>query len=82
MYRRALEQANVIVIRQPWAWLIVNGHKHIENRTWPTRHRGTLLIQGAATLPPKNELEHDPLFGRALKRTLDFFKIKPKAGVL
>ncbi len=21
-------------IRQPWAWLIVNGHKNIENRTW------------------------------------------------
>ncbi len=21
-------------IRQPWAWLIVNGYKNIENRTW------------------------------------------------
>ena len=21
-------------VRQPWAWLIVNGHKDIENRTW------------------------------------------------
>lgn len=31
-------------VRQPWAWLIVHGHKDVENRTWPTRHRGDLLI--------------------------------------
>jgi hypothetical protein len=31
-------------IMQPWAWLIVNGHKDIENRNWPTRFRGRLLI--------------------------------------
>jgi hypothetical protein len=28
---------NVIVIHQPWIWLIVNGYKGIENRTWATR---------------------------------------------
>jgi ASCH domain len=33
----------VIVIRQPWAWLIVNGIKDIENRSWRTRYRGPLL---------------------------------------
>lgn len=31
-------------IRQPWAWAIVQGHKPVENRTWPTRHVGDLLI--------------------------------------
>lgn len=31
-------------IRQPWAWLIVHGHKPVENRTWPTSHRGDTLI--------------------------------------
>lgn len=31
-------------IRQPWAWLIVNGHKPVENRTWETFYRGPLLI--------------------------------------
>src|SRR5438552_907079 len=31
-------------LRQPWAWLLVNGHKDIENRTWKTKHRGPLLI--------------------------------------
>ncbi len=31
-------------IMQPWAWLIVNGHKNIENRTWSTRFRGEVAI--------------------------------------
>ena len=31
-------------IMQPWAWLIVAGHKDIENRSWPTRYRGPVLI--------------------------------------
>lgn len=34
-------------IRQPWAWLIVNGHKDIENRTWVSGHRGPTLIHAA-----------------------------------
>jgi len=31
-------------IRQPWAWLIVNGYKNIENRTWLTKVRGEILV--------------------------------------
>lgn len=27
-----------------WAWAIIAGHKTVENRTWPTHHRGTLVI--------------------------------------
>ncbi|RQS39750.1 ASCH domain-containing protein [Burkholderia sp. Bp8990] len=34
-------------IRQPWAWLIVNGHKDIENRTWRTAYRGPVLIHAS-----------------------------------
>lgn len=34
-------------IRQPWAWLIVHGHKPVENRTWPTAHRGDTLIHAS-----------------------------------
>lgn len=36
-------------IRQPWAWLIVNGHKDVENRDWPTRFRGPLWIHAGKT---------------------------------
>lgn len=31
-------------IQQPWAWLIVNGHKDIENRSWRTSRRGPVAI--------------------------------------
>lgn len=34
-------------IRQPWAWLIVNGHKDIENRSWLTHYRGPLLVHAS-----------------------------------
>lgn len=54
----------VIVIRQPWAWLIVNGYKDIENRSWHTRHRGKLLIQASANLPSKAEMEESCKFAR------------------
>jgi hypothetical protein len=40
-------------IRQPWAWLIVNGHKDIENRDWPTNFRGRLLIHAGLTMTRK-----------------------------
>ena len=33
-----------LTIRQPWASLIVFGEKDVENRTWTTRHRGSLAI--------------------------------------
>lgn len=34
-------------IRQPWAWLILNAGKDVENREWPTRVRGRVLIHAA-----------------------------------
>ncbi len=36
-----------ISIRQPWAWLIANGYKDIENRTWRTVARGPTLIHAS-----------------------------------
>lgn len=34
-------------VRQPWAWLIVQGLKDVENRTWHTTHRGPVWIHAA-----------------------------------
>jgi hypothetical protein len=34
-------------VRQPWAWLIVHGHKPIENRTWRTNVRGQILVHAS-----------------------------------
>lgn len=40
----------VLSIRQPWAWLIVNGHKDVENRSWFTKYRGEFLIHAGKKL--------------------------------
>ena len=34
-------------VRQPWAWLIVNGWKPIENRSRRTNVRGRILIHAS-----------------------------------
>ena len=34
-------------IRQPWASLIIQGYKPVENRTWKSNYRGPLLIHAA-----------------------------------
>lgn len=36
-----------ISIRQPWAWLILNAGKDIENRDWKTSYRGPILIHAS-----------------------------------
>lgn len=46
-----------ISIRQPWAWLILNGYKDIENRTWATKHRGQILIHASGTKTPQTYRE-------------------------
>lgn len=37
-------------VKQPWAWLLVTGHKDIENRSWPTKLRGWVLVHAGLTL--------------------------------
>ena len=38
-----------LTIRQPWADAIVHGTKRTENRTRPTKYRGTVLIHAGLT---------------------------------
>lgn len=33
-----------LTVCQPWPWAIFHLGKNVENRTWPTDHRGPLLI--------------------------------------
>lgn len=37
-------------VRQPWAHLILNGPKDVENRIWAPAYRGPLLIHAGLTL--------------------------------
>lgn len=32
-------------VRQPWAWLIVNGHKPFENRDWSPKNPGRMWLE-------------------------------------
>jgi hypothetical protein len=40
---------------QPWAWLIINGYKDIENRSWPTKYRGPVLIHAGKRFDGPND---------------------------
>lgn len=40
-------KVKVISILQPWASLVVLGHKHIETRSWNTKHRGEIYIHAS-----------------------------------
>lgn len=43
----------VLSIRQPWAWLILNAGKDLENRKWKTKFRGRFLIHAAKGMTKK-----------------------------
>lgn len=66
----------VLSIRQPWAWLIVNGYKDIENRTWPTQFRGKFLIHAgkkfASDFEPADERVLGERMGIILPNKFDF----------
>jgi len=48
-------------IRQPWAWLIVNGWKDVENRKWATKFRGPVFIHASKTMT-KNDFAECRIF--------------------
>lgn len=72
-------------VRQPWAWLIVNGHKPVENRSWSTGFRGLLLIHAGKTLDPSylDEVQQSLLleFGDAAPR-LPAFDALERGGIV
>ncbi len=45
--------AKALSIRQPWAWLIANGYKDIENRSWNTTYRGEIFIHASKAMTGK-----------------------------
>lgn len=42
-----------LTIQQPWASAIMAGVKRVENRTWATKHRGSLVIHAGRTIDPE-----------------------------
>lgn len=68
-------------IKQPWAWLIVNGHKDIENRTWKTKFRGEFLVHASKSVdkPAMREMIKQ---GYPLPREFDIGGIVGKATLV
>lgn len=79
-------------IRQPWAWMILHAGKDIENREWPTRFRGRVLIHASkaaalhgrcqqvdAAIAKALDLLNPPLNGPAIqaRRVLQAVKANP-----
>lgn len=56
----------VLSLRQPWAWLVVQGLKPIENRRWNTGHRGPLLIHASKTMRHADYLDAVAFAKRAM----------------
>lgn len=52
-------------LRQPWADLVVNGIKDIENRSRPTRFRGRLLIHASKKVEWERVEKYYKLLGLA-----------------
>jgi ASCH domain len=48
----------ILSIRQPWAYLITQGSKNIENRSWPTKYRGPVLIHASLNINRKACARH------------------------
>lgn len=46
-----------LTLTNPWAWLVVNGYKPIENRDWQITYRGPLVIHAGRKLG-QEQLDH------------------------
>lgn len=60
-----------ISIRQPWCWAILNAGKDMENRQWPTRFRGPVLLHAAKGMT-RDEYEDCLSTMHAISRTHPF----------
>jgi hypothetical protein len=64
---RAKAEVNfkAITIRQPWAHAVIQGWKPVENRSWPTKVRGTVAVHAA------RKVEHKEFFDFVREKGLE-----------
>ena len=48
----------ILSIRQPWAYLITQGSKNIENRSWRTNYRGPFLVHASRKVDRRGCQDH------------------------
>lgn len=78
----SLERLPVLSVRQPWAWLIVNGFKDVENRPRRTHYRGPLLIQAGTNASGFTVEESEPIERRHSLRIPDELEFGGIVGVV
>ncbi|HTG26068.1 MAG TPA: ASCH domain-containing protein [Reyranella sp.] len=66
-------------IQQPWAWLIAEGLKDIENRNWSTTYRGPIAIHAGKKLDVLADMY---LRDRGWGERLPPAELLPKGGVV
>ena len=72
----------VLVVRQPYAFLIVSGKKDIENRSLKTHHRGPILVQASHHRPTRREWQEAVEFCRARGVELPAPESLPYGGIV
>lgn len=69
-YIQSMALLKALTIRQPWAWLIVAGHKPVENRSWSTKYRGPLAIHAGLSMSAQDYENACEVFGKRIDRAL------------
>lgn len=60
-----------LTIHQPWAWLIVRGHKRVENRGRATHYRGPIAIHAGQSTATLRAMLADGSYERLRRRIPD-----------
>lgn len=68
-------------IRQPWAWLVANGHKDIENREWKTHFRGSIYVHAPQGMT-QDEYAYAFVLAEENGITLPPFKSLERGGIV
>lgn len=61
-------QHKVLSLLQPWADLVVRGHKKVETRSWNTKYRGPLLIHASGTYKKAGKEAHKLWYSQTCKQ--------------
>ncbi len=71
-----------ISIQQPWAWATLYAGKPVENRTWKTNYRGTILIHTGKWYDKAGHRYIEDVFGILIPDNLPVGGIVGKADIV
>lgn len=63
--------SRALTITPAWAWAIVHAGKRIENRSWTTNYRGSILIHADLRERPTDRQDVEAIIGRPLPREIE-----------